>query len=332
MTVHGQQQHRAQNKMRMSVTSPRNGYMSSVAYPPDPGLSVSRSWNGLVFQVSPIKNGHTNGHATLSPLARENVWDSHGLSTPDKLQESALISESKPRFSIGSDDAEEHSYFSQFEYCDREQEYVTLDNNYIVRATPTNPPYTRHHSMLDFKRNQLNNSTRSETMRPLVSSSVHNQVFIDRNKNLGQSYSIQKSLKKKSLKKIAENIGSVLSLSPKKDGNPKLFSPREEEVCVKRERSKSVGDLELFQELVGQGTEGEGEGMGHYSDDDVDGDDFGFLSYPFSSTSFLSTVNKTKSPTPSHRILPRIRKSKTKPLPGAQHACMWSSQVSRIKM
>lgn len=72
--------------------------------------------------------------------------------------------------------------------------------------------------------------------------------------------------------------------------------------------------------------------MGHYSDDDVDGDDFGFLSYPFSSTSFLSTVNKTKSPTPSHRILPRIRKSKTKPLPGAQHACMWSSQVSRIKM
>lgn len=39
-----------------------------------------------------------------------------------------------------------------------------------------------------------------------------------------------------------------------------------------------------------------------------------------------NTMNKTKSPTPSHRILPRIRRSKTKPLPGAQHACMWSSQ------
>lgn len=239
MTVHGQQSS-AQNKMKM-LTSPQNGYMSSVAYPQDSRLSVSRSWNGLVFQVSPIKNGHTNGHTTVSPLARENGWDSprSGMSTPEKLLDSPFVSEPKARFSIGSDDVDEHSYFSQFDYSDTEQEYVTLDNNYIVRATST-PSYTRHYSMLDFKRNQLNNSTRSEKSRP-TSSSVHNQVFIDKNKNLDQSYSIQKSLKIKGLKKIAENIGSVLSLSPRKDANPKLFSPREEETCVKRERSKSVG-------------------------------------------------------------------------------------------
>lgn len=330
MTVHGQQSS-AQNKMKM-LTSPQNGYMRSVACPRDSRLSVSRSWNGLVFQVSPIKNGHTNGHTTVPPLARENGWDSprSGMSTPEKLLDSPFVSEPKARFSIGSDDVDEHSYFSQFDYSDTEQEYVTLDNNYIVRATST-PSYTRHYSMLDFKRNQLNNSTRSDKSRS-IGSSVHNQVFIDKNKNLDQSYSIQKSLNIKGLKKIAENIGSVLSLSPRKDANPKLFSPREEEMCVKRERSKSVGDLEMFQDYIGEGTvgegEGSGEGLGHYSDDDVDGDDYGFLSYPFSSTSFLSTVNKTKSPTPSHRILPRIRKSKTKPLPGAQHACMWSSQVS----
>ncbi|XP_062598081.1 uncharacterized protein LOC134259513 [Saccostrea cucullata] len=328
MTVHGQWSS-AQNKMKM-LPSNQNGYMNSAAYPQDSQLSVSRSWNGLVFQVSPIRNGYTNGHTMVSPLVcQENGSDSprSGMSTPDKMLDSPFVPVSKPRFSIGSDDVEEASYYSQFDYLEPEQEYVTLDNNYLVTTTST-PAYTRHLSMLDFKRNQLNNSTRSDKSRQ-VPFSAHNQVFID--KNLDQSYSKQKSLKRKSLKKIAENIGSVLSLSPRKDGNPKLFSPREETVCVKRERSKSVGDLEMFEDLMGQRTVGQeggdGEGLGHYSDDDVDGDDYGFLSYPFSSSSYLSVaMNKTKSPTPSHRILPRIRRSKTKPLPGAQHACMWSSQ------
>lgn len=334
MTVHGQRSTcSSENKMKM-LPSTQNGYVGSVVHPQDSDLSVSRSWNGLVFQVSPITIGHTNGHTVVSPLScQENYLDSprSGTSTPEKLLESSFVSVAKPRFSIGDDDVDENSYYSQFEYSDTEQEYVTLDNNYIVSA-PT-PVYTRHFSMLDFKRNQLNNSTRSDKSRR-VPFSAHNQVFIDKNKNLDQSSNKQKSLKRKSLKKIAENIGSVLSLSPRKDGNPRLFSPNEEEeVYVKKERSKSVGDLEMFQDFLGQRTVGDGEGdregLGRYSEDDVDGDDFGFLSYPFPSSSFLSVaMNKTKSPTPTHRILPRIRRSKTKPLPGAQHTCMWSSQVS----
>ncbi|KAK3100288.1 hypothetical protein FSP39_017710 [Pinctada imbricata] len=298
MTVHGPRS-KSVDKMK-SLDSHQNGYIGTMMLSQDDEyVDINRSWNGLVFQVTPYTNGIKPGFASESS-------DSQDSPQP--------TSDSKPKFTIG-DDSDGPSLYDYSTY-EKEPIYVTLDNNYLVPSSLT--PNSRHLSLLDFKRNQLNNSTHSEKSKPIRS--AQSQVFVDRNKNIEPSL---KTLKRRSLKKIAENIGSVLSFSPKKDGNPKLFSAKQEETFPKRERSKSVGDLEV---LPGFQSDGERKDSESYSDDeeddDVDGDDFGFLSYSFSSSSFLPpAMNRSKSPVPTHRILPRIRKSKTKAIP-----CMWSSQ------
>lgn len=103
-------------------------------------------------------------------------------------------------------------------------------------------------------------------------------------------------------------------------------------MCVKWERSKFVGDLEMFQDYIGEGIvregEGSGEGLGYYSDDDVDGDDYGFLSYLFFFIFFFFIVNKMKFFIFLYCILLWIWKSKIKFFFGVQYVCMWSLQVS----
>ena len=301
MTVHG---HRSKSADKMKyLEGHQNGYMSTMVYSQDDEyLNTNRSWNGFVFHVTPARNGHKNGFIPVPTNSQESPRNK---------------TETKPKFSIGDDEEDEKPCYANYNDLENEPIYVSLDNNYILQNSFT--PSSRHLSMIDFKRNQLNNSTRSEKSRQYLS--AHSQVFVDRNRNIDSS---SKPWKRKSLKKLAENIGTVLSLSPRKDGNPKLFSPKQEETFPKRERSKSVGDLEMFNAY---NTESESKDSHSDSeDDDVDGDDFGFLSYPFSSASFLSlAMNRSKSPAPTHRILPRIRKSKTKAIP-----CMWSSQVGEL--
>lgn len=70
----------------------------------------------------------------------------------EKVLDFLFVFEFKVCFFIGFDDVDEYFYFFQFDYFDMEQEYVILDNNYIVRVISI-LFYIRYYFMLDFKRN-----------------------------------------------------------------------------------------------------------------------------------------------------------------------------------
>lgn len=298
MTVHG---HRSDldTPVKIKLAAQQNGInITQAVYPNNNSINnnMNDSWNGFIFRVSPLTNGN------VVPVL-------------EQVRDSPTSVDSDVKFSIGNDGNEE-SYYAQLYNSEYEEpEYVTLDNNYFYNNV--NPP-TRHLSMIDFKRNQLNQSTRSEKSKP-----TNLRLNLDKNRN-ASSFK-EKQFSRRSLKKIAENIGSkVLTLTPRGTGGSTPTQSKSLPQSMGRERSRSVGDLRQYE---GYGVDDDGEDSKCYSDDD-DGDEFGFLSYPFSSSSSLA-MNNNKSPSPTHRkILPKLR-SKTKPLPGvAPTSCMWSPQVS----
>jgi len=319
MTVHGQR-----SKSPESVISPlvthQNGYISQVVYP---HIDMNRSWNGFVLQVSPL----SNGSVSHSPENQNSRDISRSMSDPEKSGHYPTWSNSHtPKYylqhqrtsKLMGNSLDEEAYLTKNESFDEETEYVTLDNNYIfpARTLPTSTQ-SKHLSLLDYKRNNLNGSIKPEHIRV-----INNQISLD--KNGGENNFKEKLRSRRSLKKIAENIGSVLT--PRTGGS--ISARTEKEMRTERMgrgRSKSVGDLRQFEE---EKDDDDDSKSCCYSDDD-DGDDFGFLSYPWASSCVSLAMSKNKSPSQGHKILPKKWRSKTKPLPGAV-SCMWSPQVSPV--
>lgn len=275
MTVHGHSE---------KPESEKNGYVSKMVYPDCDAMN--RSWNGYMFRVSPL--ALPNGNLT-SPR--------NGYGPPK------FNNETRTTFSLSYDGDDS----SQFDSLDSEPEYVTLDNNYLLRQF--SPP-SRHMSILDFKRNELNNAQTNTLNRQ----SHHSQSLINVKSSLKD-----KKWQKNSLKKLATNIGAVLSLSPR--GEPLKRFP-EEYAPVKRERSKSVGDI-----IEDAKSKREQSEVDLCLSDDDDKDDFGFLGYPKCSSSLSLAMNKAKSPSSAHKILPKRFRSKTRPIP-AVNTTLWSPEVS----
>lgn len=275
MTVHGQQE---------KPYTHQNGFVSKMVYP-DSETMMNRSWNGYMFHVSPLSLPNGN------------------IATPQKAHGPPKFSnEMRANFSMSYDGDES----SQFDSLDSETEYVTLDNNYFLR---TFSPPSRHLSILDFKRNELNdNKTNSLTRQS------HSQSLISVKSPLKD-----RKWQKKSLRKLATNIGAVLSLSPR--GGESLRRFPEEYVSVKRERSKSVGDI------VENAKYEKEDSIELCLSDDDDNDDFGFINYPKCSSSLSLAMNKTKSPSSTHKILPKRFRSKTRPVP-VVNTTLWSPEVS----
>ncbi|VDI17995.1 Rho GTPase-activating protein 6 [Mytilus galloprovincialis] len=273
MTVHGQQE---------KPYTHQNGFVSKMVYP-DSETMMNRSWNGYMFHVSPLSLPNGN------------------IATPQKAHGPPKFSnEMRANFSMSYDGDES----SQFDSLDSETEYVTLDNNYFLR---TFSPPSRHLSILDFKRNELNdNKTNSLTRQS------HSQSLISVKSPLKD-----RKWQKKSLRKLATNIGAVLSLSPR--GGESLRRFPEEYVPVKRERSKSVGDI------VENAKYEKEDSIELCLSDDDDNDDFGFINYPKCSSSLSLAMNKTKSPSSTHKILPKRFRSKTRPVP-VVNTTLWSPE------
>lgn len=272
MTVHGHSE---------KLESQKNGYVSKMVYRDCDAMN--RSWNGYMFRVSPL--ALPNGNLT---------YPRNGYGPPK------FNNETRTTFSLSYDGDES----SQFDSLESEPEYVTLDNNYLLRQF--SPP-SRHMSILDFKRNEFNNTQSSTLNRQ-----SHSQSLISVKSPLKD-----KKWQKSSLKKLATNIGAVLSLSPR--GEPLKRFP-EEYAPVKRERSKSVGDI-IDDIKTGQ------NGVDLCLSDDDDNDDFGFLGYPKCSSSLSLAMNKSKSPSSGHKILPKRFRSKTRPVPPV-NTTLWSPEVS----
>lgn len=337
---------------------PSNGYNISQVY--SPHGTMNRSWNGLIFQVSPLQketpipqNGYKSGTTS-------RVHDiSRSYSEPEKYSHnygswSSSLSRSSPsRFVLQEDDTSSYSRCSD---TTEEEEYVTLDNNYIFPPkngiSPRNgisPVGTRHMSIIDFKRNQLNSSVRSEQVR-IINNHIHLNNSTSKSDKFDSLTREKSKFRSRSLKRFAENIGAVLSpnrggsvkLSPNRGGSVKLSPNRGDKsvsvskpkTLTKRRLSKSVGDLRLFgpeHEKNDNDDESDIEDVDSsicYSDDD-DGDDFGFLSSTWASSSLSLAMSKSKSSPQTHKILAKKLRSKTRPLPGVT-PCTWSPQVSYI--
>ncbi|XP_069130193.1 rho GTPase-activating protein 4-like [Argopecten irradians] len=364
MTVHGQRSSssEAHSPSDFTTCSSSDGFgVSPSVYPI---AKMNRSWNGLVFQVSPLPNGgvpngyfsteetqkmeiprsisdpsengrkyptlesprncsslsrapQTNGYRKEFPRSISYQENYHGsVPIPDVSRNSPSLSNS---YSSGhyhsqtglNDSGSLNS--SRYLESEEEPEYVTLDNSYVFPSRSSNSPSTSpsKHS-LNFRRNQLNGSVRSENIRI-----INNHIAAERDRIVGNQLK-EKQKSRNSLKRIAENIGAALT--PR--GGPKLVKDEDAGLGMGRARSKSVGDLREYKH---QNDDDLGEYSCCYSDDD-DGDDFGFLSYPFASSSLsLANMSKNKSHSQTHAILPKKWRSKTKPLPGVA-SCMWSPQ------
>lgn len=278
MTVHGPSE----------KTTRQNGFVKKIVYPDSSDSMMNRSWNGYMFHVSPPS------------LPNGNVSSAQKSNGPPKFS-----NETRTKFSLSYDGDES----SQFNSMESEPEYVTLDNNYFLRHFP---PPSRHLSILDFKRNELNNNETNSLMRH-----THSQSSL-----IVKTPQKDKKFQKRSLRKLATNIGAVLSLSPRGE-SLKRFP--EEYIPAKRERSKSVGDI--VEDLGSKRTNSSVELC--LSDDD-DNDDFGFLNYPKCSSSLSLAMNKGKSPSSTHKILPKRFRSKTRPVP-VVNTTLWSPEVSLFK-
>ena len=131
-----------------------------------------------------------------------------------------------------------------------------------------------------------------------------------------QTVSQRREWKNSSLERVSESkVQTIATFTPIKNVTPSpgVLDQRH------RKRSRSLPDLQI--DIGGSSC--------NFSDDE-DGDDFGFLSYPFLPSCFTTAaMQKAKSPSPGHKILPKRWRSKTKPLPNAVASSLWSREVSR---
>lgn len=232
----------------------------------------------------------------------------------DNASDFGMSSHRKLAFSNSLDDDDATSSSVNDADLEQEEEYVTLDRNYLFgfRTTPA-----RHLSLVDIKRNRFDTDSRNCKNQTRVQN-------LSRNCSIEETREKSKTLSRKSLRRIAKNITSVIT--------PRTTQGDEHKNAL-RTRSKSFGDLQQFRKdhVKKKDREKENEkekdadSSSCYSDDD-DGDDFGFLSYPFASS---SAMHKAKSPSSTHRILPKIWKGKTKGSAVSSGAtCLWTPEVS----
>ncbi|XP_060085869.1 uncharacterized protein LOC132565247 [Ylistrum balloti] len=369
MTVHGQRSSSSEAHMSSAFTTSSSPNGFDVSPGVFPIAKMNRSWNGLVFQVSPLPNGRipngyisveeaqkpdiprsisdpsengrkyptpdgsrycstlsraplTNGYRTLDGVRREfprsisYQENYHGnVPVPDVSRNSPSLSNSYSSGQYHSQSGLNDSgslNSSRYLESEEEPEYVTLDNSYVFPSRGQQSPSTSPSKYnLNFRRNQLNGSVRSENIRI-----INNHIAAERDRIVGNQLK-EKQKTRNSLKRIAENIGAVLT--PR--GGSKIVKDENVVLGMGRARSKSVGDLREYKH---QNDDDVGEYSCCYSDDD-DGDDFGFLSYPFASSSLSLAMSKSKSHSQTHAILPKKWRSKTRPLPGVA-TCMWSPQ------
>lgn len=287
------------------------------------------------------------------------------LST-DRLSGDRLSNSSdRNRFATSYDDDSLTTASSNLDSSEQEEEYVTLDRSYIFPRSFRGQHLSHHSSMIDLKHNSLyspkvNNDSAPNSCNtlphnrkfrgPLRSVSV-NETDLDAVDVDGKSI----PWAKRSLKRIYENIGEVLKPKPTTPKTPiEDFLPvqsdyvgirndlsdsnsiktetdkqsdsgkTQKQVVKLRKRSKSLGELQLFGEQNEHELDSESEENSVDSDSDIDGDDFGFLSHPFVHSS--PAMQKSKSPSAHHKILPKRWRSKSRTSTSGQ--CLWSPEVS----
>lgn len=301
----------------------------------------------------PISLGSTDRPSSVDRLSNDRL-STDRLSSGDRLSNSS----DRNRFATSYDDDSLTTASSNFDSSEQEEEYVTLDRSYGLSRSFRSHPVSHHSSMIDLKHNSLyspkiNNdeaalhggSTRTLPHRkfrgPLRSVSV-NETDLDSVDVDGKSI----PWAKRSLKRIYENIGEALK---QKQITPK--SPSEDKISIQsgyvgirndfnssesgsvnteastnsgktsstgklRKRSKSLGELRLF------GEQNENELDSETDNSDIDGDDFGFLSHSFVHST--PAMQKSKSPSAHHRILPKRWRSKPRNSTAGQ--CLWSPE------
>lgn len=305
----------------------------------------------------PISVGSTDRPGSVDRLSNDRL-STDRLSSGDRLSNSS----DRNRFATSYDDDSITTASSNFDSSEQEEEYVTLDRSYVFPRSFRNHPVSHHSSMIDLKHNSLyspkiNNdevaqhggSTRTLPHRkfraPLRSVSV-NETDLDSVDIDGKTI----PWAKRSLKRIYENIGEAFK---QKQNTPK--SPSDDKVSIQsgyvgirndfnssesgsvgtehtvdsgktnstgklRKRSQSLGELRLFGEQNENELDSETDGS------DIDGDDFGFLSHSFVHST--PAMQKSKSPSAHHRILPKRWRSKPRNSTAGQ--CLWSPEVSVI--
>ena len=275
------------------------------------------------------------------------------LSSGDRLSNGS----DRNRFTASYDDDSLTTASSNLDSSEQEEEYVTLDRSYIFPRSFRAHHLSHHSSMIDLKHNSLyspkvNNvdtvslsgtlpQNRKYKSPPLRSVSV-NETDLDAVDEDGRSI----PWAKRSLKRIYENIGEALKSKPSTPRTPveDILSVHSDYVGIRydspsvdtnsvssnnqsdsgktkgpqklRKRSKSLGELQLF----GESNENELDSDTH---SDIDGDDFGFLSHDYVHSS--TAMQKSKSPLPHHRILPKRWRSKPRSSTSGQ--CLWSPEV-----
>ena len=304
----------------------------------------------------PISVGSVERPSSVDRLSNDRI-STDRLST-DRLSGDRLSNGSeRNRFATSYDDDSLTTASSNFDSSEQEEEYVTLDRSYVFPRSFRNQTLSHHSSMIDLKHNSLyspkinnneiaNQSASTRTLphrkfRGTLRSVSVNETDLDSVDVDGKSI----PWTKRSLKRIYENIGEALN---KKQNNVKASS--EDKISIQsgyvgirndlsssesnsvntepildsgkvqnpgklRKRSKSLGELRLF------GEDNENELDSDVSD--VDGDDFGFLSHSFIHST--PAMQKSKSPSVHHRILPKRWRSKPRSSTAGQ--CLWSPEV-----
>lgn len=300
----------------------------------------------------PISLGSMDRPSSVDRLSNDRV-------SSDRLSNSS----DRNRFATSYDDDSLTTASSNFDSSEHEEEYITLDRSYVFQRAFRNHPVSHHSSMIDLKHNSLyspkvnndevaksggsTNTLPHRKFRGTLRSVSVNETDLDNVDMDGRSI----PWAKRSLKRIYENIGEAFknkTNTPKSQTEDKT-SVHSEYVGIRndlntseinsesddhiqdsgnpktpgrlRKRSKSLGELRLF------GEQNENELDDSETDSsDVDGDDFGFLSHSFVHSS--PAMQKSKSPSAHHRILPKRWRSKPRNSTAGQ--CLWSPEVSHF--
>ena len=283
----------------------------------------------------------------------------------DRLSNDRLSNGSdRNRFATSYDDDSLTTASSNLDSSEQEEEYVTLDRSYNFSRSFKSQGLSHHSSMIDLKHNSLyspkvNNDDAVNTRTlphnrkfrgPLRSVSV-NETDLDSVDINGKSI----PWAKRSLKKIYENIGDILKprtptksppvvdILPFYSEHVGLSYEQSDTSSVQtdntsnsgktpksngrlRKRSKSLGELQLFGENNENELDSDSEHSDSESDSDVDGDDFGFL--PMSILNSSSAMQKSKSTSAHHSLLPKRWRSKSRTSTSGQ--CLWSPEVSQV--